>query len=304
MKFRLLFFGLAITLWSCGTTSSEAGKSGVTENGYKYDIHTSLGEAKPQEGEYVYFHAQTRNAEKVMMSSREQGGGVLPVLQFTTTAPPGQGASPLLEVMPLLGIGDSITIHIPLDTIPAQQRPPGFQDTDVMFYDLVVIDIKSKEAYDLDQAEKQAEAMAAQAELQGKEAEIKILVEETLAKYKSGALDGDIVTTASGLKVYFHEKTDGKMPAVGDNLMTQYYGALMTDASEFDNSFKRGQALPFPLGQKRVIQGWDEGFALLPEGSKATLFIPYDLAYGEAGSPPAIPAKADLMFYVELEKIQ
>lgn len=302
MKFRLLFFGLAITLWSCANSGVK--KSGVTGNGYKYTIHTSSTKAKPQEGEYVYFHAQTRNGDKVVMTSREQGNGIMPVLQYSATPPPGQESSPLLEVMPLLSIGDSVTIDIRLDTIPAAQRPPGFQDVDVMFYDLVVMDIKSKEAYEEEKNAKQAEATAARTKMQGKEGEIKTLVEETLAKYKSGALDGDIVTTASGLKVYFHEKTEGKLPSAGSNLITHYYGALMSDASEFDNSFKRGQALPFPLGQGRVIKGWDEGFALLPEGSKATLFIPYDLAYGEAGSPPAIPAKADLMFYVELEKIQ
>jgi FKBP-type peptidyl-prolyl cis-trans isomerase len=52
-----------------------------------------------------------------------------------------------------------------------------------------------------------------------------------------------------------------------------------------------------------VIPGWDEGVALLNEGSKATLFIPYALAYGEAGSPPVIPAKSDLVFYIEVNKV-
>jgi FKBP-type peptidyl-prolyl cis-trans isomerase len=51
-----------------------------------------------------------------------------------------------------------------------------------------------------------------------------------------------------------------------------------------------------------VIQGWDEGLLLLNKGTKATLLIPAALAYGAAGSPPAIPENADLIFYVELEK--
>ena len=53
-----------------------------------------------------------------------------------------------------------------------------------------------------------------------------------------------------------------------------------------------------------VIAGWDEGFGLLNPGTKATLFIPSDLGYGERGSPPVIPAGADLIFYVELESVR
>jgi FKBP-type peptidyl-prolyl cis-trans isomerase len=69
----------------------------------------------------------------------------------------------------------------------------------------------------------------------------------------------------------------------------------------FDNSFQRGQTFPFTLGQNQVIKGWDEGIALLNKGAKAFLFIPGALGYGEAGSPPVIPANAELVFYVELD---
>ena len=71
----------------------------------------------------------------------------------------------------------------------------------------------------------------------------------------------------------------------------------------FDNSYERGEPIDFQLGVGSVIPGWDEGFALLKEGTKATLFVPYSLAYGEAGSPPVIPERSDLIFYVELLKV-
>jgi FKBP-type peptidyl-prolyl cis-trans isomerase len=53
-----------------------------------------------------------------------------------------------------------------------------------------------------------------------------------------------------------------------------------------------------------VIPGWDEGISLLKEGAKATLFIPSELGYGEQGAPPVIPPNSELIFYVELQKVQ
>ena len=61
--------------------------------------------------------------------------------------------------------------------------------------------------------------------------------------------------------------------------------------------------MKFPVGEGRVIKGWDEGVALLNEGAKATFFIPYQLAYGEKGSSPDIPPKTDLLLYVEVTDV-
>ena len=49
-----------------------------------------------------------------------------------------------------------------------------------------------------------------------------------------------------------------------------------------------------------MIKGWDEGLGLVPRGSTVTFIIPPDLAYGDRGSPPAIPPGAEILFYVEL----
>ena len=79
-----------------------------------------------------------------------------------------------------------------------------------------------------------------------------------------------------------------------------YTGWLAADGKKFDSSVDRGQPISFAYGAHRVIPGWDTGFQGMHVGGKRRLFIPYQLAYGELGRPPVIPAKANLIFDVEL----
>lgn len=49
-----------------------------------------------------------------------------------------------------------------------------------------------------------------------------------------------------------------------------------------------------------VVKGWDDGIKTMKKGERALFTIPPELAYGESGSPPAIPRNATLQFEVEL----
>jgi len=89
-------------------------------------------------------------------------------------------------------------------------------------------------------------------------------------------------------------------PPDGFEVEAHYTGTLVSDGSKFDSSRDRGKTFKFTIGQGQVIKGWDEGFASMKVGEKAILKVRYDYAYGETGSPPTIPAKADLFFDVEL----
>lgn len=85
----------------------------------------------------------------------------------------------------------------------------------------------------------------------------------------------------SGL-VYCEMKAgEGAQPTLKSNVEVHYHGTL-TDGTVFDSSVERGQTISFPLGG--VIKGWQEGLQMMKEGGKATLVIPSDLAYGDAGS--------------------
>ena len=106
--------------------------------------------------------------------------------------------------------------------------------------------------------------------------------------------------TASGLKYIVIKEGEGAMPITTSNVKVHYTGTF-TDGQVFDSSVKRGQPIDFNLNQ--VIKGWTEGLQLMKEGAKYKFYIPYYLAYGEQGRPGAIPPKTDLIFEVELLKI-
>lgn len=108
-----------------------------------------------------------------------------------------------------------------------------------------------------------------------------------------------VQTTASGLQYEVLTPGNGAKPAETDTVTVNYMGTLI-NGQEFDNSYKRGKPISFPLNG--VIRGWTEGVQLMPVGSKYKFYIPYQLGYGtsEAGS---IPAGSTLIFEVELLEI-
>jgi len=85
-----------------------------------------------------------------------------------------------------------------------------------------------------------------------------------------------------------------------------HYTGWLTNGTKFDSSrdtMNNGRPRPpigFPLGARRVIAGWDAGFENMKVGSRRRLFIPWQLAYGETGRPPTIPARSELIFDIEL----
>ena len=110
-----------------------------------------------------------------------------------------------------------------------------------------------------------------------------------------------VITTASGLQYKVLTEGTGKSPKATDSVECHYEGFLI-DGTVFDSSVQRGQTATFPLNG--VIKGWTEGLQLMKEGGKTRFFIPYNLAYGEAGAAGSIPPYSTLIFDVELIKVK
>ena len=111
------------------------------------------------------------------------------------------------------------------------------------------------------------------------------------------------VTTSSGLQIIDTKVGTGASPRPNQTAVVHYTGWLYTNGAKgqkFDSSVDRGEPFEFPVGQGRVIKGWDEGVATMKIGGKRTLIVPPQLGYGARGAGGAIPPNATLMFDVEL----
>jgi len=107
-----------------------------------------------------------------------------------------------------------------------------------------------------------------------------------------------VITTASGLQYEVITKGDpaSAMPKLQDTFVAHYAGTLI-DGTEFDNSYKRGEPITYPVTQ--VVKGWTEALQMMHIGDKWKLYIPSELGYGDRGSG-AIPGGSVLVFEIEL----
>lgn len=176
----------------------------------------------------------------------------------------------------------------------AESRGQMIPPYSTIIYDVELVSMRSKEAY-----EKERQAM--QEQRQAQEEQRKQNEKALRDKYLS---DNNITVepTASGLYYIENEKGTGNRAMPGNTVYVHYTGRLL-DGTVFDSSRDSGEPFSFRLGVGQVIKGWDEAIAMMNEGGKATLVIPSDIAYGSQDRDK-IPAYSTLVFDVELVKVE
>lgn len=268
-------------------------------SGLQYQIFTPNAGEKIKENDIITFNfIQKTEKDSVLFSSYDAGRPVKIQVQ------PSRSIGDLMDIFPLLSANDSVMVKVPTDSIfkeDESQRPDFFPKGSSLVFLIKIDKVQSLE-------EVMAEEKAEMAKLQ--EAE-KAALNKYIADQKLKP-----ETTASGLKYVITKASKKAKPASGDTVWVNYTGRTL-DGKVFDSSIeeeaeKAGLEQPgrtyepisFVLGEGQVIKGWDEGLALLNEGSQAKLLIPSELAYGPRGAGEDIEPFSSLVFDVELVKVK
>ncbi len=128
-----------------------------------------------------------------------------------------------------------------------------------------------------------------------------VKTKKAIARFPGAPVTGQWTELPSGLKYFDLVVGTGEKPADPSTRVKVHYTGWLTDGTKFDSSVDRGQPAQFALNG--VIKGWTEGVGSMNVGGKRKLIIPFDLGYGAQGRPPVIPARAMLVFDVELLEI-
>jgi len=257
-------------------------------------------------GQFMLMHvAYLTGRDSLLQSSRQlTHGQPVPI-------PMGAGfrkGSPE-EAFSILQPGDSAVFRLPADSlfrgrpVPPELRRSGnvlvLQGTAVRLVDQATAMATAQRLQQDAQAEQQRRARAHQAEQGPKD---NAAIEKYLAENKMTAT---AKKTAGGTWYVITKRGTGPLPQAGQTVSVRYRGTVLATGKEFDSSEKHGGTpFDFVLGTGQVIKGWDQGIAMLPKGSTATLLIPSSLAYGPRGAGADIPADANLRFDVELVDIK
>lgn len=307
----IILFAATLGLAACNNYKKGPG-------GLMYQIHNDGGKEKIKEGDIVKLNfIQKNERDSVMFNTYDmEQPQIFPVGKK-------QYAGDMNDVLYLFGEGDSATFKLNLDTMAkhsGQPKPPqNAKDTYIVFTVKVEKVLKKtageadstfqKKAQDFFQKDYQADVAKKKAAEAGK---IKNFIEDKKLKTQ---------TTATGLQYVISNPGTGAKPVLGDTILLNYTGKLLTkksDGSEkiFDTSIEKvakdakihnpmAQYAPRPFTIGNAIPGFDEGYQLIGKGGKITLIIPSALAYGEGGQPQAgIAPFSPLCFEVEIVDIK
>ncbi|MFK8057041.1 MAG: FKBP-type peptidyl-prolyl cis-trans isomerase [Saprospiraceae bacterium] len=273
----------------------------VTENGYRYEMHTDVAGETVKPTQAAEFFFQMMKGDSVVLNSRDQNPEPQVFLLPEPSDKPVGNTNIIVDALKLMSVGDSMSIFLALDTI--EQRPPGFGPEDELRYDITLVNVMDGATYQAAETARNAEMKQRLDKYTARGEAVADSTATILAAYKKNPTKAGFTKTSTGLMYKILEAGKGPQANVGDPVLVSYYGVLTNGGTMFDNSFRNGRPIDFPLGQGAVIPGWDEGIGLLKQGSRAVLAIPSELAYGPTARGP-IPANAELLFYVQLEGVQ
>lgn len=300
MKRKLVFFVLAaIGLAGCN------GGFKTAPGGMLYNIVDYKPGPSIQNGDFFSVNLIVKNdADSVIYSSYEAGTPFMRIMQKS------QQKGDIFQGLSLLSEGDSAVIKTNIDSLYKAARPAGVKGKYQIFQIKVLkviqkgkLDEKVFEGRVNDYYQKTMNAIKDKAKA-AQPGKIKKYIADHNLK---------VTTTASGLMYQVTKMGTGDKPAVGDTVAVNYVGKFVDD-KVFDTNVKDAakkaniqpmapfKPIRFPVGTQGMIKGWNEALLLFPKGTKVTMILPSDLAYGDNGYQRIGPF-TPLVFDIELVDI-
>ena len=278
-----------------GTASCQSGSGFKKANGVEYKIINDAPGKPAQPGDVMELNIvwkvgknDGKSKDSAIIDSRKMNGGK--PIQMPLSEPKFRGD--LVSGLALLSAGDSAIIRVSFDSLKValkgQQMPPFAKPGDYFIYEVKMVSVKSRADYENEMKAKSSQLAAAD--------------DKTLQDYfAKNNLKPE--KTASGLYYTIQKDGSGDKIGRGQSASLIYTGKLL-DGTTFDSNVGKPEAFTVKAGTGSVIPGFDEGIMLLKKGTKATLYIPSPLAYGEHSPSPSMPPNSILIFELEVTDVK
>ncbi|TMI97542.1 MAG: FKBP-type peptidyl-prolyl cis-trans isomerase [Bacteroidetes bacterium] len=314
--FLLAVLAAVVSMTSCSNVDYNKTKSGLL---YKIIKKGNSSDPIAKPGNVIKLHFVQKLNDSVLQSTF----GKMPF--FTRVDTSAVVAYSPSEILPLVRKGDSAVVVQMVDSLLNRglqmQLPPSAKKGDRIIFTIKIVNVFTNDSLvqkdyeaemkrDMPRQQKEMQEQMAKQQKLRKEQEEK--EEEELRK--SGEVDRELSAmenylktkkinaqkTGKGTFVLVKQQGNGSAANVGDSVTVKYTGKILATDSVFESG-----TYTFPLGQSKVIQGWDEGIKLFRKGGTGTLFVPGFLAYGRNVRPgsPFKPFDA-MIFDVEIMDVK
>lgn len=308
---------LALTI-IMAVQSCKKGEEKTTASGLKYTLVEKGDGEEIKDGQFLILNMQYKDEnDSVWMSTAERG---IPILMPKSDSVWNNSQDGIEQIFSTLTNGDSVTFQMStaefFEKTVRAPMPPNVNQEGSLSFAIGVEDVINED----EAMEWQQKMMQKQQAKMEKDAAEQLTKDVDLIEQYLEENNIDAQKTESGLYYVVKEEGNGEKPEAGDTVKVNYAGYVLNGPyfdtnikevaqekelySEQRDSMNGYEPLEFPLGQGRVIKGWDEGIGLLKKGSKATLYIPSPLAYGPRQRSAEIKANSILVFDVELVDVK
>ena len=257
-----------------------------TATGLEYKIYSGGGKIKPKTGDLIKtILVYTTAKDSVIYDSRISR----PENIFELLAPTYKGS--LEEGMLLMAVGDSAVFRVPADSIYTKtfktKRPPFVKKGSKLIFKIKLLGIKSSDA------NRSPEELVKELE------ELRVKEPQLLADFIEL---NNITVPPTAIGLYYIEKEAGDGPLLDfGNKVKIKYNCTTLDGKVIDTQLTDG--VEIDLGTSKITKGMEEGLRLMKVGTKGTLIIPSDLAFGQRKIGTVMPYTT-LIYDIEIIEVR